>query len=451
MGTGDDPNEHRVATALRDALPTRRHGEMLFDMAADLVGAAARVEASPDGNQRTLYRLDGSDPRWVIPWPLLTLDRNPRNYIHLDLPGIETAPPLPPRPGQAPRLRGLGPGSITLQDGVRTLQVAYAEDGRWFETSRHGPPTTLEGVLPLLAAGPGPAAERLAEFMVALDTARNGPLRVFLPVPDAWSAVWAWRGGLKHLRLAVARGAIPPGARWAATDPVDGTALAFGATRDEALSAWQAEVESVRPGSKPPPRPVRPSFEPPGEPDLPPPPDEGEGKGRGRTLDVRLDLSFLEPDPSLPRPPAPPPPPPGVIPAVLIPLPDLPPGPAPLGGWRRFLGGGGATVPAALREDPAGWTLVGAPALAALRAPDVESAMDEAERNHDARFGESGAREPPPESAWTIRLFRLLDDSTGSPCPPVTEVALKLASRDVPALDGDVLALGAARLRRTKG
>ena len=71
-GPADDAHEHRVPIALREALATRRHGEMLFDMAAELLGERARIESSPDGNHRVLYRLDGSDPRWVIPWPLLT-------------------------------------------------------------------------------------------------------------------------------------------------------------------------------------------------------------------------------------------------------------------------------------------------------------------------------------------------------------------------------------------
>ena len=137
---------------------------------------------------------------------------------------------------------------------------------------------------------------------------------------------------------------------------------------------------------------------------------------------------------------------------MLISLADLPPEPAPIGHWRRFLGGSGATVPAAFREDPAGWTLVGAPALAALGAPDAEAALDEGERAHEAWMREKNAREDPatPATAWTIRCFRLLDESTGTPCPPVTNQALLRGNRDVPVFDGDFLAFGAARLRRTK-
>jgi hypothetical protein len=447
MGAKEDSHEHRVAFALREALPTRRHGEMLFDMVAEQIGPAARIEASPDGNHKVLYRLDGTDPRWVIPWPLLTLDRNPRRTFHMEIPGLKPAPPLAPRPGKAPNLRGLGPGYIQIQDGARYVQVAYAEDGRWFETSRGGPPSTLEGVIPLLVAASGPAVELVAEFVAAIDVTRNGPLRVFLPRPETWCAWDAWRSGLSFLRLADFRGALPPDARWVATDPVDGTALAWGATRDEALFAWSAEVERVRPGSIRPPPPEPPAFEPPGEPELPAPPDE-----KGRKGPLRINLSIGGPDPMLPRPPAPPPPPPEILPAVLIPLDASPSGPAPIGTWRRFLGGCGATVLAAYREDPAGWTLIGAPVLAALGAPDAEAALDEGDRTHETRMRDNNQKANPatPKTAWTIRLYPLLDESTGSPIPPDTKNALLQPDRNVPVFDGDFLVCGAARLRRTK-
>jgi hypothetical protein len=450
MAPPADSGEHRVANALREALPTRRHGEMLFDAAAEALGPAARVEVTPDGNKKVLYRLDGSDPRWVIPWPLLTLDKNPRWTFPMEIPGLEPAPPPPPLPGKAPNLRGLGPGYIQLQDGTRYIQVAYAEDGRSFETSRGGPPSALEGVLPILADGVGPAAERLAAYVVGLVPARAGPLRIFLPDPGAWSAWGAWFTGLPRLRAAVARGEIPSDARWAVIDPVDGSALAWGATRDEALGAWRAEVARVRPGSSTPPPPERPAFEPPGEPELPPPPDD-EGNRPRLPIRIRFEINFGGGDPALPQ-PAPAPPPAAIIPAVVIQLPALPPEPAPIGAWRRFLSGCGATVPAAYREEAAGWTLIGKPALDLLGAPDAEAALDEAQRAHEAFLKEANEKEAPatPETAWTIRIFDLLDESTGLPRAPTTRQAFLQPGREIPILDGDIVSVGAARLRKTK-
>jgi hypothetical protein len=442
----DPPHEHRVAFALREALPTRRHGEMLFDMAAEMLGEAGRVEVAADGNHRLLFRREGADPRWIVPWPILTLDRNPRQILPFSIPGVEPVPPPPPRPGKAPNLRGLGPGYVQLQDGLRYVQVAYAADGRWFETSRGGPPSALEGVLPLLAAGGAPPAEIVARFVASLDPAARGPLRAFLPEPGAWGAYLAWFTGMPRLRLAHARGAFPPGARWAALDTVDGSARGWGATREEALAAWSAEVARVRPGSARPPAPAAPSFEPPGEPELPPPPD-GDGERPGGTLHIRFEFHGGG-DPALPA-PEPAPPPAGILPAVVVPLPEPPAAPPPLGAWRLFLDGCGNSVPAALREDPEGWTAVGAAPLAILGAPDAEAALDEAERAWRARNPDGGGSAV-ARHRWIARTFRLLDEETGLRTAPSTDQALLTDSRDVPVLDGQVFAVGAVRMRRVR-
>jgi hypothetical protein len=58
---------------------------------------------------------------------------------------------------------------------------------------------------------------------------------------------------------------------------------------------------------------------------------------------------------------------------------------------------------------------------------------------------------PTPATARTVRAFHLLDESTGRPRAPVTNQRILRANRDLPVLDGDFLACGAARLRRTRG
>jgi hypothetical protein len=50
-----DMHEHRVAFALREALPTRRHADMRFDLVAARLGGAARVESAPDGRRRRRF------------------------------------------------------------------------------------------------------------------------------------------------------------------------------------------------------------------------------------------------------------------------------------------------------------------------------------------------------------------------------------------------------------
>jgi len=443
-GRADDADEHRVAVALRGALATRRHGEMLFDMAADLLGPAARVEAPGDGTYRRLFRIEGPEPRWVIPWPLLTLSLKAPGHLEMEIPGLKPAPPRLPRPGKAPNLRGLGPGWITIHDGTRHLQVGYEEDGRWCETCRHGPPGTLEGLLPVLAGGGAPAVERIADFVAGLDIARHGPARAYLPGPGGCDAAGAWTGGLSAIREALARGTIPEGARWVAADAFGGRALAWGATRDEALFAWSAEVERVRPGPGPPMGMPEPG------PALPDPQEPWKGEDPQGAPGLGFGIHFPGP---VPLGPAPPPPPPESVPGALVPLGDLPAGPPPLGEWRRFLGACGNTVPAAVRADPQGWTVVGDRVLAALGIPDIESAMDEADRGHEILMRKHSLRRPPgiPEPPFRGRHYRLVAETSGTPVVPLVELSGGLQESRIPAVDGDSISSRAVRVRPANG
>ncbi|MEK7466242.1 MAG: hypothetical protein AAB074_02405 [Planctomycetota bacterium] len=72
----------RIVHAIRDALPTRLHAEMLFEQVADLMGSAAWVERAtstrsarsgePGGGSRLkLFRRDADAAERVAPWPLL--------------------------------------------------------------------------------------------------------------------------------------------------------------------------------------------------------------------------------------------------------------------------------------------------------------------------------------------------------------------------------------------
>lgn len=262
----DDRNEHLVACSLRAALPTNRHGEMLFDMVANLLGDAALVEAFGDGSQRRLFRREGALPNGVVPWQLVGVSRNPHRTFPMDFGGLEPVPPPPPRPGKAPRLRGLGEGTLDVHDGRHYLQVRYAEDGRWCETTRGGPAATLAGLLPVLAAEGASTVERISDFVAGFDVARHGPGRLVLPVPGVYGAEGAWQGGLNALRGALAAGRVPADAAWAVADGLGRGILAFGPSREEALSSWRAAMDRAGPAPPPPPaqaRPEPPSFEPP--------------------------------------------------------------------------------------------------------------------------------------------------------------------------------------------
>ena len=102
--------------AIRDAIPTSRHAKMLFDMVVQLVGDKAVVETAGGKTQYVLFRRDAPGAESVVPWPLLQLGVAGRLSVVVPLVGPATAPP---RAGDPPRLRGLGPGEVVIRDGLQ--------------------------------------------------------------------------------------------------------------------------------------------------------------------------------------------------------------------------------------------------------------------------------------------------------------------------------------------
>ena len=318
----DGPEEFRAVHAVRDALPMRRHAEMLFEMVADLLGGEAWIETWNGETTRRLFRRESPGSPWFPPWPLLSVTRGGRtgpSPAMTGVPGVYEEPR--PRPGPAPRLRDLGPGELDIHDGPHRVTVSYGGDGRWFECSRSVSPEALAGAVPALAAKTGPPVEILAAFLAGLDVARHGPGRVHLPVALPGGLQGTWLCGLFAIREALFRGRVPRSARWVAADGWTGAALTWGGTREAALDAWRAEVERVRPF---PPRPEEPA-EPPPEPSM-------EQSFEGNRFHLRMtlrgptsDVPWLEPTPEN-------------SPAALVPIGDLPGGPPALGAWTWLVG-----------------------------------------------------------------------------------------------------------------
>ena len=105
-GQPDEQGEFRAVWAIREAVPTRRHAEMLFDMVVDILGEEAWVEACNGGAIRTLFRRESAGSPFIVPWPLLSVARGGRegpSPIPTAVPGVYAEPPK--RPGRAPRLR----------------------------------------------------------------------------------------------------------------------------------------------------------------------------------------------------------------------------------------------------------------------------------------------------------------------------------------------------------
>ena len=106
-------------------------------------------------------------------------------------------------------------------------------------------------------------------------------------------------------------------------------------------------------------------------------------------------------------------------PAALIPLGDFPSSQPILGGWTWLIGSRGTTVPAALRLDFGGFTLVGDRLLEHLDLGTFEERLAAAECEETPRLP------LPPDFLFErtvtdshTRTYRLVDEKTGTPVKP---------------------------------
>jgi len=428
----DDQRGFRAVRAIRDAVPTRRHAEMLFDMVVDILGEESWIETANGGAIRTLFRREAAGSLHVVPWPLLSVSRGGRDGpspLPTGVPGVFEEPPK--RPGPAPRLRGLGPGELNVHDGPHRATVTYGGDGRWFETCRSASPEALSGVVPALAARTATPVELVADYVASLDPGRHGPGRVFLPVPLPGGARGAWNCGLFAIREALFDGGDPGASGFMAADGWTGRARACGATREAALSAWREEVARVRPfpvKPKPPPEPLP-------EPSVEHGVTEGGFYFRGTLRGPSSDVPRVEPEVEN-------------SPAAVLPVGGRPGVPAPVGIWTRLVGCYGTVVPVALRWEPEGFTLIGDRLLDGLDLLELEERLAAADRDAPelpARPAELGPKIP--LGSTRVRTYRFAAEVTGAPldAPAVsTSWSRGFHARD---LDADRLREAVVRMR----
>ncbi|HEX5137388.1 MAG TPA: hypothetical protein VFY93_10465 [Planctomycetota bacterium] len=401
--------------AIRDAVPTSRHAKMLFDMVVELLGPRAVVETADGKTQYAVFHRETPRSTSVVPWPLLRLGTKGR--LSTVIPLIGPAEP-PPRPGSPPKLRNLGPGEIVLHDGPHSVTVTYGDDGRWMETSRSEDPATLARVLSALARGTARPVELLAESAANIDLTRYGPGRVLCPEPVP-SVQSAWNCGLFAIRDALFDGRIPPEARWAVADGYEGTAIAWGLTREEAISAWRAELLRARPS---PPKPAEPSM-----PRAPPP---------SRGFEVR----GASVDGAWPR----------EAPAVTIPLDQFPAKPLSWGSFVRIVGGFGGTRHALLRRDPDGFTLVGDRALDLVDLDGLDRALAGVEPfdHPELAVAREAWHEDRPRYDSELLVYRVVDERTLMAVTPSCVESHRTRGFRGRMLDGDRLRLRVVRQRR---
>ena len=396
---------------VRDAMPTSRHAAMFFRMVQDLLGRDAYVESADDGKRLVLFRRARSGETDYVPWPLVSFGIGGRLSHIVMLRGPEEGSPPPAQERRPPRVRNLGPGEVMVHDGPDSITVSYGEDGCWFETSRSANPRALAGVVaalePRTARVVGLAVELLAEYVAGLDPERHGPATVIMPVclPGALRGVYGQ--GLRAIRHALFHGRVPDDARWVATDGYDGIALAWGDSRNEVLERWRNEVERLRPV----PRRRKESQ----QPEAPP--------GAITISAPRADGERPEPAPKN-------------TPAVVVPLEPLPRGEPPFGAWTRLLGRYGATAPAGLRRDVAGFTLVGDKLLETL-GPNGLARLDEALAQVPPLPDFPEISRPGIERNSRTTFYRIGDEQDGLPAATIDE-SVQCAEFDPGLLDADI-------------
>jgi hypothetical protein len=395
---GRRPDPHAVPCALREALPTNRHAELLFDATSHLLADAGLVETAADGRVRVLYRRTAPDGARLFPWPLLTLSYVP----HGRLEGLSLGAPVeaPHRPEVAPKLRGLKAGHVVLHDGAHSVEVTYRDDGLWKETVRSGPPSALDGVLLALERIDAAAPEAVADYMVEIDVARHGPGRLDLPVvlPDGPAGLW--RLGLRALRRALHDRFVPDEPGWLVTDGLAGTTCVHGTDEAAALAAWREAVAEKRPARR-----------------LPPPPASSMDLGmepwssEARKYDEAIDEMRRRRRPEWPEPT------PENTPGVIV---GLEPCTLPAhawGPWMRALGPHGESWFALQRFRPDGFTLVGQDVVDLVDFDTLEADLDAVDAQMPTSpfaEGEAWKGEENPYPCVTV-TYRVTPGDAGAP------------------------------------
>ncbi len=384
--------EHAVAHALRGALPTIRHAEMLFDMVVHSLGESGLVHTSSVGTTRFVFRRKAAGSDRLVPWPLLTLSFEPQRILEGFTLGLEPVD-VPERDEAPPNLRGLKPGHVIVHDGPCSMQVTYREDGLWKETSRRGPSAGLSALRASIERGGASAPERVADFVLANDIARHGPGELHYPTPLPSGPAGAWGCGLSALRRALHERSLPSTAGWLIADGFDGSARVHGASEADTLSAWQQAIAERTPC------PPMPSTDP----------------------AVPDDEPWAAQDASVPgeKPPPWPEAIPRNTPAALVRLEACPLADHPWGTWMRALGPHGESVFALQRFRPDGFTLIGQDVLDLVDLETLEVTLDAAEAKiPEVERDESEAWKGEPRTYPCLTVtYRVVHERTGEPVP----------------------------------
>lgn len=343
-------------------------------------------------------------------------------WVHRRAVGSEAVLPLPSVEWTAQQSPSRLLVGLQIHDGRQRVQILYGDDERIAERSRD---ERYPGRLVELARVIGSAADGLAAsvaFVAGLGDEQCGPGRVHYPMPAPGGVLCAWRAGLLGCRRALHVGRIPETARFVVADGLEGAAVGWGATREEAEAAYAASVARALPERRFTIETATDDYDddgnliargelPPGFGEAAPPsdaastiwqpePEEGEDwkKGVGGEPESapmapavdpvtgRIDfgpMTLRGPSsdaPDLPRRG-------DCVPHVVIPLDPVLDTPPPRGRWVRLLGETGVTRHALRIEEPEGFLLVGSDILGLVDLSRLRADLDDLEARESVYAG----------------------------------------------------------------
>ncbi len=353
---------------------------------------------------RTGARIAAGSPE-VLPWVTVIVSDVGRLGHVRPLGGGDASGVRRPAPGQ--------PGfELAIFHGKQRLGLAYDGDGQPMDGRLDDlAPGRLVGLPGAMKGAADPLAASVA-FVAGFDDTGHGPGRVHYPVPAPGGVQYAWGAGLHGCRRALHDGRMPAAARFVVADAIEGRALGWGATREEALAACMAEIAREMPERRSTLQTAVDDYD-----------DDGNLIGRGELPDfLRLggaggaeaapgDTPGYAPEgeaeaSEMPEPEVDPitgqidfgvmmirgpvsdaPPVPKraeCVPLVLVPLDPSPTGAPTQGRWVRMLGALGVTRHAVRMKDGDGFLLVGADLLGHLDLRTLREDLDHLDAVADA-------------------------------------------------------------------
>jgi hypothetical protein len=395
----------RPADFLVEALPTTKHAAALFDRVVDRLAGRAVVLTKGGGRCRVVFLRAGSEGLFVLPWPLLQLflsDPPPEGELPqdedqvFDRDAIEHEPEPWRESVDFAALARPAPSNLTLYDGPLSLRVNYRSSGGSRDGAGPAEDAAFEGLISALSGASDDRIEHLAEYVGGLDIGRHGPARVILPRVTPGGFEGAWLVGRAAIRGAMAERRVPPGSFWAVADGHVGTAIVFGKSRDEALTAWRTEVERLHPA---PPPPVDRSSIP-----LP------DGPETIALTHHTYDAPAFDPSPE-------------AVPAAVVRVAALPTTKLARGAWTRLLGDRGVTQFAVRLPIDRGRTIVGESLLPLVDLATIDETLDALDEAYAASVAPAAtptSSDSSPPAHLTV-YYRVIHAATGLPIEPRIE------------------------------